>query len=359
MRFVKALFVLTLGSLFGGCSGPSADSPPAEITIPAGAAFHEVVDTLRDRGIVLRPRLFRAYARLKGLDREVRAGNYAFPQPSPWSRILRDLTEGRVLTEDLTIPEGFTLAQIAPRLASITGMDPDSVLAEITAESAEEEWGVPGPGLEGYLFPDTYRFAPGVPLREVLATLVGRYHQVWTPERIALRESQGLSERELMTLASIVQSEARVQTEMPTISSVYHNRLDQNHLLQADPTVLYALGGNRARLLFAAMDSVADHPYNTYTHVGLPPGPIGSPGLAAIDATLSPANTDYFYFVAHPDGSHVFSITLAEHNRAVAETRRERDRLNREQALGEGSGEAEGASSGHAYGDGRREDQVP
>lgn len=331
------LLLLGLGLLLSGCSAPIGDGPPAEITIPSGATFREVVDTLRERGIVARPGLFRTYARLKGLDREIRAGRYAFPQPSPWSRILRDLTEGRVLTEGLTIPEGFTLKQIAPRLASITGLDSDSVLAEITAESAEKEWAVPGPGLEGYLFPDTYRFAPGVPLSEVLATLVGRYHQVWTPERIALRESLGLSEGELVTLASIVQSEARVQAEMPRISSVYHNRLDQNHLLQADPTVLYALGGPRARLLYAAMDSVADHPYNTYTHVGLPPGPIGSPGLAAIEATLSPSDTDYFYFVAHPDGTHVFSRTLSEHNRAVAETRRERDRLRRERAQGQGT----------------------
>ena len=337
MRLDLMVLFWSLGHLVGGCSGPVADGPPAEITIPSGATFHEVVDTLRERGIVSKPRLFRTYARIKSLDREIRAGRYAFPRPSPWSRILRDLTEGRVLTETLTIPEGFTLKRIAPRLASITGLDPDSVLAKITAESTEEDWGVPGPGLEGYLFPDTYRFASGVPLSEVLATLVGRYHQVWTPERIARRDVQDLSERELVTLASIVQSEARVQTEMPTISSVYHNRLDQNHLLQADPTVLYALGGPRARLLYAAMDSVADHPYNTYTHVGLPPGPIGSPGLAAIEATLSPSETDHFYFVAHPDGTHVFSRTLSEHNRAVAETRRERDRLRREQAQGQGN----------------------
>jgi UPF0755 protein len=125
---------------------------------------------------------------------------------------------------------------------------------------------------------------------------------------------------------------------MPIIASVYHNRLARGQALQADPTVLYALGGPRARLLYAAMDSVADHPYNTYTHPGLPPGPIGSPGLAAVDATLSPAETDFFYFVAHPDGTHIFSRTLTEHNRAVAETRREWDRLRREQAGDPGNG---------------------
>ena len=138
----------------------------------------------------------------------------------------------------------------------------------------------------------------------------------------------------LVTLASIVQAEARTPDEMPVIASVYHNRLARGQLLQADPTVLYALGGHRTRLLFAAMDSVADHPYNTYTHAGLPPGPIGSPGTAALDATLNPAQTDFYYFVARPDGTHVFSRTLAEHNQAVARLRDEWARYRREQGQG-------------------------
>ena len=121
--------------------------------------------------------------------------------------------------------------------------------------------------------------------------------------------------------------EGRPVEEMPRISSVYHNRLREGWLLQADPTVLYALGGPRQRLLFAAIDSVADNPYNTYRNPGLPPGPIGAPGAAAIDAALEPATENYLYFVAWPDGSHVFSRTLTEHNRAIAASRRERDRL--------------------------------
>ena len=310
--------------------------PLVEVTIPAGASFNEVMDSLEARGLVRKPVLFRIYARLKGSDRQIRSGQYTFPRPSSWALLLRDLTEGRVLTHVMTIPEGFTLKEMAPRIASITGLPEDQVLAEMTAPSLEEEWKVPGPGLEGYLFPDSYYLAEGIPLREVLAAMIARYQEVWTPERVALREALGMTEGEVVTLASIVQSEARVRDEMPTIASVYHNRLAQGHLLQADPTVLYALGGPRARLLYAAMDSVADHPYNTYTHVGLPPGPIGAPGLRALDAALSPADTDFFYFVAHPDGYHLFSRTLAEHNRAVAETRRLWDRLRREQTQGQG-----------------------
>jgi UPF0755 protein len=309
-----------------------------ELKVPAGASFREIVDTLESRGVIKRPRLFRAYARIKGLDREVRAGDYAFQRPTSWSLILRDLTEGRVLTEDLTIPEGFTLKQMAPRIAAITGLEEDSVLSALTSPGAELDWEVPGPGLEGYLFPDTYRFAHGAPLQEVLRAMVARYHEMWTPERVARREAQGRTEGEVVTLASIVQAEARLGEEMPTIASVYHNRLVRGQILQADPTVLYALGGPRARLLYSAMDSVADHPYNTYTHAGLPPGPIGAPGIAALDAALSPAETDYYYFVAHPDGTHIFSSTLAQHNRAVAETREERDRLRREQGQGQGDG---------------------
>jgi UPF0755 protein len=333
-RWKRTVF-LVLGLY--GCANPPDEGPPIEITIPPGATFQAAVDSLDAHGIVKRPGLFRIYARLKGADRNIRAGEYAFPQPAPWSRVLRDLTEGRVLTEAFTIPEGFTLAQMAPRISEITGLPEDSVLERISAEGAHEAWDLPGPGLEGYLFPDTYRLAAGVPLNNVLEAMIVRYKSIWTPERIALREATGLGEREIVTLASIVQAEARLREEMSIIASVYHNRLERGQLLQADPTVLYALGGPRARLLYAAMDSVADNPYNTYTHPGLPPGPIGSPGTDAIDAALAPAETDFYYFVARPDGSHVFSQTLAQHNRAVAEARREWDRLRRQTEEGPGS----------------------
>ncbi|MFC1575968.1 endolytic transglycosylase MltG [Gemmatimonadota bacterium] len=335
MRVRKLGWSITLLAL-AACSSPTSQGPPVELTIPAGATFREVTDTLSARGLVGWPSFFRAFARFRGDDREVRSGRYSFPPGAPWSRILRDLTEGRVLTENLIIPEGFTLKQMVDRIGDITEVSPDSVLAALTADSVALTWGVPGPGLEGYLFPDTYYLARGAPLDSVVSAMVLRYSEFWTPERRIRREELGMSEAEVVTLASIIQAEARLLDEMPLISSVYHNRLAQGHLLQADPTVLYALGGPRPRLLYAAMDSVASHPFNTYTHPGLPPGPIGAPGQAALEAALYPADTDLFFFVAHPDGTHIFSRTLAEHNRAVAETRPEWDRYRREQ--GEGSG---------------------
>jgi len=335
-----AVVALALFFLATWDSPSPVDGPPVELTIPQGANFRQVVDTLTARGLVGLPKIFRAYSRMKGADREVRSGRYAFSRDASWSRILYDLTAGRVLTESMTIPEGFTLRQMAPRIAAITGMEADSVLTRISADSLESRWEVPGPGLEGYLFPDTYWIAQGAPLEEVVRAMVARYVEYWTPERVARRETLGMTEREVVTLASIVQAEARLKEEMPVIAAVYHNRLELAYLLQADPTVLYALGGRRSRLLYAAMDSVAGHPYNTYTHPGLPPGPIGAPGMGALEAALSPADTDLLYFVAHPDGRHIFSRTLAEHNRAVAQMRPEWDRYRRELGQSQNPGQS-------------------
>ena len=310
--------------LVGACTqGPVSEA--LEVTVPQGASFAAVVDSLDARGVVSRPTAFRIFARIRGDDRRVRSGRYRLTPGAPWSEILATLTEGRVVTMPMTVPEGFRLPQIAPRIAAVAGVPEEEVLAALTDSSAARRLGVPGPGLEGYLFPDTYRFAAGVPVETVLEAMTRRYRDAWTPARRARLDSLGMSEVELVTLASIVQAEARHTEEMPRIASVYHNRLRLGWLLQADPTVLYALGGYRARLLFAAIDSVADSPYNTYTQPGLPPGPIGAPGEAAIQAALHPAQEPYLYFVAWPDGTHVFSRTLAEHNRAVAASRRERN----------------------------------
>jgi len=330
------IFWLVLSALSGCQPPPPIDAPPVQITLPAGATFGVIVDTLTTRGLVGEPRIFRIYARMKGADTKIRAGAYSVPAGTSWADLLDLLTSGRVLTETLTIPEGFRLTQIAPRVGEITGLAPDSVLALLLADSMDFRWGVPGPGLEGYLFPESYWVARGAPLDSVVGAMIRQYREFWTPERVAQREALGMTEREVVTLASIVQAEARLESEMPVIASVYHNRLVRGQLLQADPTVLYALGGYRTRLLYAAMDSVADHPYNTYTQPGLPPGPIGAPGERALEATLHPAQTDFYYFVARTDGTHVFSRTLGEHNRNVALLRPEWERYRRERGQGQG-----------------------
>ena len=304
---------------------PRLPEGDAIVEIPQGATFRDVVGILEAEQVLGQPLLFTAQARLRGLDRSVKAGTYRIRRGAPHRHVLELLAQGRVVTLPMTIPEGWTLDAMAARIAAVAGTDSASVAAMLRGQS-HARWELPGPGLEGYLFPDTYRFAEGVADDRVVAAMIDGYRRYWTPDRRARLAASGLTERELVTLASIVQAEAGRQDEMPTIASVYHNRLRIGMPLQADPTVLYALtdsfGGHRTRLLYAAIDSVADHRYNTYTQSGLPPGPIGAPGGAALDAALAPDSTAFLYFVAAGDGRHIFSRTLREHNNARNRIRR-------------------------------------
>lgn len=322
---LRPLALVSLIALAACGPAPDTDAEPITVNVPDGAGFSQVVDTLTARGLVDRPTLFTLYARWKKADREVRSGRYELVPGTDWAGILADLTSGRVVMRELTIPEGWALRQILPRVAEFTGVDSTAFRLSLADSAVHARFDVPGPGLEGYLLPETYHFADGTSAEAVIETMVSHYRDFWTPERRARLAELGYDQRQITTLASIVQAEARVADEMPRIAAVYHNRLRIGMPLQADPTVLYALGGPRERLLYAAMDSVADSPYNTYTHPGLPPGPIGSPGAQALEAALAPADDPALYFVAGEDGRHVFSRTLAEHNRAVAEYRRRRD----------------------------------
>jgi UPF0755 protein len=318
------------GLTCAACGGPPGE--PVRVIVPRGSGFGAVTDSLVARGVLgaKTSKLFRLYARVRGADRAVRAGQYDIRRNESWGTILADLTSGRVVTVRLTVPEGFTLNQMAPRIAEVAGVGVDSARAVLLRQdSTIAGVAVPGPTLEGYLFPDTYLFEPGAAVERVIVAMVQRYQAFWTPARRQRLVELEMSEREAVTLASIIQAEALFLREMPLISGVYHNRLRAGFPLYADPTVLYALGGPRERLLYAAIDSVADNPYNTYRHAGLPPGPIGSPGEPALDAALNPTETEYIYFVAGPDGTHTFSTTLSEHNTAKAAARRAWDAAGR------------------------------
>jgi len=322
LLWMVLLTLLTTGTFASACSAPD-DGEPVQFTVPPGATFVQVMDTLWSRDLIGNRIAFRVLARVRGDERNLRAGQYSVPEGIGMSPLLDILVEGRMVTIPMTIPEGFTLRQMAPRLGQVTAMESDDVLAELQRLGDEERWNVPGPGLEGYLFPDTYLFAPGLSLESVVESMVRRYQRIWTAERRARAEEIGMTEREVMTLASIVQGEARRVEEMPRIAGVFHHRLRIGYLLQADPTIQFALGERRSRLLYADIDAVADHPYNTYTQPGLPPGPIGAAGEAAVEATLFPEDTEYLFFVARPDGTHIFTRTLQEHNRARVQARRE------------------------------------
>ena len=315
--------VLLLAVVFCACGESSSGTgDPLRVRVPAGAAFALVADSLAAKDIIGSPRLFRLYARVRGEATKIKPGTYEFRRESGWDHVLAELVAGNIVTERLVIPEGLRLDEIAERIAALAGVDADSLAGALRDTSLVTRFAVPGPTLEGYLYPSTYTFPLDTEADVVVEHLIDTYQQIWTAERRGMADSLGMTERQVVTLASIIETEAVLPAEMPIISAVYHNRLRIGMPLQADPTVQYALGGHRERLLYADIDRVADHPYNTYTQSGLPPGPIASPSERAIDAALSPADVDFLYFVARPDGSHIFTRTLAEHNRARAEVRR-------------------------------------
>jgi UPF0755 protein len=305
------------------CGGSAeGDGPVHRITVPAGASFSAVADSLESRGILDGTTWIRLYARFTGAASDIQAGTYEFREGAGYRTVLDDLTAGRIASDRLVIPEGYDIQRIAPQLAELVGRPADSLIAYMLDTATAARFGVPGPTLEGYLYPATYTVPAGAELDSILRQVVQEHLRRWTPDRQARADSAGLSHREVVALASIVEKEARVRDELPTIAAVYRNRLDIGYPLQADPTVQYALGEHQNRLLYAHIDSVADHPYNTYRRPGIPPGPIGSPSARAIDAVLDPADVNYLYFVARPDGSHVFNRHLRDHNRAKAEIRR-------------------------------------
>lgn len=323
-RVALVVFVFTAFIAFAHCTGEGSGEA-VRVRVPRGASFGQVADSLEAKEIIAWGPLFRLYARAKGAASRIQPGTYEFRRGSSWDVVLDDLVAGRFLVATLTIPEGWDLRGIAPRVAEMTGVPEDSVLIALADTTRPDSLDVPGPTLEGYLYPATYTFPVDAPLDTILHALVRRYKQAWTAERRARADSIGMDEREVITLASIIEKEAKKVDEMPLISAVFHNRLEIGYPLQADATVQYALGVHRERLLYAAIDSAAGDPYNTYHHTGLPPGPIASPSGRAIDAALGPDTASgYLYFVARPDGSHVFSRSLEEHNRARAELRRAR-----------------------------------
>jgi len=313
-------------ALTAGCGGEGVGEP-IRFTVPRGSGLGAITDTLAAHDIVQQPHLFRLYARAKGVAGSLKPGVYELRRNTGWDEVLATLVEGRVVTMRITVPEGWTARQIAERIAAEAGVPVDSIVPLVLDSARADSLDVPGPTLEGYLYPATYVLPAGTPAADVVRTMVQRYRRVWTPALRARADSLGLSEREVVTLASIVEKEARVWQERDTIAAVYRNRLRIGMPLQADPTVQYARGTHETRLLYAHIEETRDNPYNTYTHAGLPPGPIASPSEGAIRAVLYPAAVDYLYFVARPDGTHVFTRTLAEHNAAKRRARAALDSL--------------------------------
>jgi UPF0755 protein len=307
-----------LGAIVIGCRGSSSEM--ARATIPPHATLRVAVDSLHSAGVIGSTTLFRLYAKVRRGDRSIRPGSYALPRDIGWNGVLDALYGGKGLMRVVTIPEGFTATQVVRTVAQRLTVPAESVEAAIRDSSWRRRLDIPTESLEGYLFPDTYFMPEGSTARDVVTMMTRRFEQIWQTQWTARLDTVGLSRHDLMTLASIVETEAKLPEERPVIAGVYLNRLRAGMLLQADPTVQYALPAHKPRLFYK--DLRVKSPYNTYLHKGLPPGPIASPGRPSIVAALYPADVPYKYFVAFPDGHHEFRATLAQHEAIVGQARK-------------------------------------
>lgn len=321
----------------------SSDGAATRVTIPTGASMRAAAESLHKAGVIGSPRLFQLYAKVRRSDRGIKPGTYLLKRDASWGSVLSAMRDGRGIVNLVTVPEGFTLAQIEALMVSKLGVPVDSVREATRDTALLGRLDVPTPALEGYLFPDTYFFPPGTSARAAVVAMVRRFEQRWRPEWSTRADSLRLSRHDLLTLASIVEREAKLPRERPVIAAVYWNRLRRGMLLQADPTVQYALPEYQTRLLNKHL--AVQSRYNTYRYKGLPPGPIGAPGVSSIQATLYPANVPYLYFVAHPDGHHEFRVRLEEHNSAVRVARRAWNRVRAEQAAAAKAAAAKAAAA--------------
>ncbi|MBX3133890.1 MAG: endolytic transglycosylase MltG [Gemmatimonadaceae bacterium] len=315
---MRRRLVLSLGVLLATAACGNGEQDNIAVSIRQGSNFREAAESLAVHGLVRSPSLFRYYARLAKRDRSIRYGRYIIREGASWDEILTALEQGKGIVHRVTVPEGSTLWDIVPAIAKALTLPEDSVQRALADTAFHRRIGLPRGmrSLEGYLFPDTYDFPDGATARQAVDLMLKRFEREWTPAHTARAAEIKMTRHQVVTLASIIEKEVRRGHERPTVSAVYHNRLKIGQMLQADPTVQYALGRRRpGRVLYR--DLRVDSPYNTYRRTGLPPGPIASPGGASITAALYPADVTYRYFVAHPDGHHEFRNTYAEHLRAI------------------------------------------
>ncbi|MBT9167148.1 MAG: Endolytic murein transglycosylase [Syntrophomonadaceae bacterium] len=328
LAIVFGIFVVQISVWLKPVELPAISQEAVLISIPAGSSSLRVASILAEKGLVRHALVFRYFAKYRGLDQQLQAGDYMFSYGMTMDQLLQELSAGNVYrpTVTVTIPEGFLLEQIAQRLAQEGLVDHEEFMllaTEIVPILGRVEAGQRY-ALEGYLFPDTYEFSETVTPREILTRMQSRLEEVLT---LAMRERAkelGLDIHQVITLASLVEREVQSPQESPLVAAVIHNRLAKGMRLQICASVIYALGEHRDRLLYADLE--VESPFNTYRHVGLPPGPIAAPGKRAIMAVLYPADVDYLFYVLKEDGSgtHYFGSDYAEHQANIRRARSNR-----------------------------------
>ncbi|UCD90615.1 MAG: endolytic transglycosylase MltG [Desulfobacterales bacterium] len=294
---------------------PDGDIVEHMVTINPGQGFNSFSEYLYQKRIIEHPFKFRLLARMKRYETKIKAGEYLLSSAMTPEKILDIIVHGKVYFYRLTVPEGYNLRQVA-RVVETSGFGSrEDFLQVATNADFVRRLGIEAETFEGYLFPDTYLFPKGETLEKIISTMVKRFWSAFKPEWKRRAEALDFSIHEVVTLASIIEKEVGAARERPIISSVFHNRLKRNMRLQSDPTVIYGIknfDGNINRKHLAQPT-----PYNTYTIIGLPPGPIANAGTDSLEAALYPADTKYLYFVSKKDTTHQFSTNLKDHNNAV------------------------------------------
>jgi UPF0755 protein len=320
---------LTLGRPYKGY-----EASETFVEIAPGSGSAAMGRKLADAGVVPNTSAFRLAVWMRGAGRRLQAGEYRFDQPMSPLQVVDRIARGDVYLRSVTFREGLTVRQMAAIFEEKEFGSAEAFIKAAADASAIRSLDPAAPDLEGYLFPDTYALPRRTSADQLVARMVSRFEAALTPDIREQAAARGLSLRELVTLASLVEKETARPEERPLVAAVYSNRLRIGMGLQCDPTVIYALeragrySGNITR-----EDLRFDSPYNTYRYAGLPPGPIAAPGLASLQAAADPADVSYLYFVSRNDGSHAFATTLDEHNRNVQQWQVQffRDRRLREQ----------------------------
>ncbi len=316
LMVLLCLFVLAFIHTCSFLTTPITPPKPVRLDILPGQGAWEISKILQKTGVIAHAGTFIAIAALTGKAKHMQAGAYVFEGNHVPLDIMNILFRGKTQQYRITIPEGYTIYQIGD-VISKTGLLPkDRFVTSTRSKQTTDFFAVRALSMEGFLFPDTYYLAPHMTPLEIMAKMIERFRGVYTPLMEQRSKALGMSKLEVITLASLIEKEAYTTSEKPLISSVFHNRMILGMRLQSDPTAVYDIDGFTGKV--GPDDLLRESPYNTYRHGGLPPGPICNPGLDSIKAALWPAKTDYLYFVSKGDGTHVFSHTLYEHNRAIS-----------------------------------------
>lgn len=304
---------------------PSRESIVKNILIPQGASFSVVARELEKEGIIKAADNFYFLAKFKGALTRIKAGEYEFSTSLLPSEVLKRMLNGQIKEYAVTIPEGYNMKEIAVLLSNMKIVDKNEFIEKALDIPFAASLGIEGSSVEGFLFPDTYRLTRGMTAEEVIRKMIQRFDIVYA--EIANKQQQGLNlfiqhpqkkgmtKKQIVILASIIEKETGNHNESPIISAVFHNRIKKSMRLESDPTVIYGIKDFEGNLTKKHLLTYT--PYNTYKVYGLPPGPIANPGSASLDAAANPSSDIYLYFVSKNDGSHYFSKTLKEHNNAV------------------------------------------